>query len=678
MILQSSIETIKGVGKQTAEKLRLLGIETAEDLLYFFPRKYEDFSNIVAVSQIEPGPVTIQARVDSVTAKYVRRGLHITEAVLCDKAGDKVRAVWYNQSYRITQLQTKDEFYFSGVYDFQRNRYVLSNPSAEKVADVALNTGRIVPVYKEVTGVKSHNIRKLVHELRPLMQFLPETLPAEIVKSQKLMSINEALVHMHFPENAEKLAQAKERFAFTELFELLLASLLNKQDNTRLPGWQIPFKQDLAQQFTTALPFTLTGAQKRAAWEILQDFNSGSHPMNRLLQGDVGSGKTAVAAMAGFMAVKQGFQVAFMAPTEILATQHAETLAKLLEPLGINFALLLGSVKPKAKKALQERIAAGDVDIVVGTHALIQKETIFHKLGFVVIDEQHRFGVQQRADLLAKSERMPHLLSMSATPIPRSLALTVYGELEVSVIDELPKGRKPIETEIHSPNSRAQLYAKIDQQIAAGRQVYVVCPLIGESETSDYKSVEEEFKRLKNSVFKHRRLGMLHGQLKSDEKEAIMHAFKQGSIDILISTTVVEVGVDVPNASIMLIEGADRFGLAQLHQLRGRVGRGEHQSYCYLVPSSSQKPSQRLRELEKSQDGFYLAEVDLELRGPGEIYGKMQHGKLNLQVANLADTRLTKRARQAAEELLKSGVDLVQYKRLHTNIMSYRKLTTLN
>ena len=429
-------------------------------MLYFFPRKYEDFSNITKISQLEPGPVTVKAKVQSVTARYMRRSLHITEAILSDGT-DKLRAVWFNQSYRQKQLESGGEFYFSGSYDFVRNRYVLSNPNTEKVADVALNTGRIVPVYKELAGLKSHQIRKIVHELKPLMQFLPETLPPEVIKNQKLMSINEALLQMHFPDSSAKLAAAKERFAFTELFELLLASLLNKQDNAKLPAWQIPFGPQIAKDFTKALAFTMTGAQKRAAWEILQDFQ-GDHPMNRLLQGDVGSGKTAVAAMGAFMAVKRGFQVAFMAPTEILATQHAETLSKLLEPMGVRAALLLGSVKGKYKRQLQEHIAAGDVDVVVGTHALIQKSTQFHKLGFVVIDEQHRFGVQQRADLLAKSKRLPHLLSMSATPIPRSLALTVYGELDVSIIDEMPKGRKPIITQIHSPNSRKQLYAHID------------------------------------------------------------------------------------------------------------------------------------------------------------------------------------------------------------------------
>ncbi|HEX4662705.1 MAG TPA: ATP-dependent DNA helicase RecG [Candidatus Saccharimonadales bacterium] len=678
MTLQDPIQTVKGVGEQTAQKLSRLGIETIHDLIYFLPRRYEDFASVRSISQIEPGPITVRAKVDSLVTRRVRRGLHITEAVLVDSSG-KIRAVWFNQPYRADQLRTKEAFLFTGTYDFQRNRYVLQNPSAEKVSelDEEGQGGKIVPIYPETKGLKSHTIRALVATILPLMHAMPETLPPEITKHQKLLPLSAALVSLHSPSTSQELEAARERLAFEELFELLLASLLNKYANAALESWQIPFNETAAKEFVATLSFTLTNAQRKAAWEVVKNFETGQ-PMNRLLQGDVGSGKTVVAALAAYLAAKQGYQTALMAPTEILATQHATTLLELLSPLGINVALLIGATKPKAKQEIYRRLQSGDIDIVVGTHALIQKDTHFARLGFVIIDEQHRFGVRQRAELLTKSQRMPHLLAMSATPIPRSLALTVYGELDISILDELPKGRKQIETHIISPNSRTQLYAKIDAQIADGRQAYVLCPLVADSDlVEELKSVETEYKRLKSSIFKHRRLGILHGQLKNDDKEAIMKSFAAGDIDILVCTTVVEVGVDVPNATVMLIEGADRFGLAQLHQLRGRVGRGAHQSYCYLVPSTSQKPSGRLREMEHSTDGFYLAEKDLELRGPGEIYGRVQHGSLDLRIASLADTKLIKRARAEADWCIEHKLNLLQYPQLQSQVEKYRRLTSL-
>ena len=385
-----------------------------------------------------------------------------------------------------------------------------------------------------------------------------------------------------------------------------------------------------------------------------------------------------MAGLVACQAAHAGFQTALMAPTEILAAQHADTLDKFLTPFGIKTGLLTSSVKGKSRQELYRHIAEGHVDVVVGTQALIQESVKFCRLGFVVIDEQHRFGVEQRQQLLGKSEHMPHLLAMTATPIPRSLALTLYGELDVSVLNELPKGRKPIETKIWSPNSRAQLYTKVDAEIAAGRQAYVICSLVDDNQANDLKSVENEYKKLQNSIFKHRRIGLLHGKLKANEKDAVMQRFANGELDILVSTTVVEVGVDVPNATIMIIEDADRFGLSQLHQLRGRVGRSSHQSYCYLVTSNSEKPSVRLRAIEKSGDGFYLAEVDLKLRGPGEIYGRAQHGALNLQVATLADTKLIARAQKEAQYFVKKGYNLLQYKQLAAQVHYYQRLTTLN
>ena len=676
MRLSASLENVKGVGAKTAEQFAVAGIHTVNDLITFLPRSYEDFSELVAIADITPGKRTIKARCVSCSTRPVRRGLRLTTATLADDSG-RLQAIWFNQPYRETQLKSGEEFLFSGEFEFNYNKYQLTNPSAEKVSDVPVSSDRIVPVYRAIKGLKSQLVRKILVELKPLISMLPETLPPNIIKGQGLVSYSEAIMGMHFPTSPKDSEQAKERLAFEELFQLLLAAQLNKLENAKLEGWHIPFEQAIVGQFVGQLPFALTGAQRRAAWEIIQDFEKAT-PMNRLLQGDVGSGKTVVAGLAARQAASHGYQTAFMAPTEILASQHAETLASLLEPFGVTVGLLTGSVKGAARQALYKQIASGSVAVVVGTHALIQQTVDFYKLGFVVIDEQHRFGVAQRQALLGKSDRMPHLLAMTATPIPRSLALTVYGELDVSVLNERPKGRKPIATKIWSPISRKQLYEKVDAELAAGRQAYIICSLIDDNPDNDVKSVQAEYKKLQSTVFYHRRIGLLHGKMKPEEKDAVMRAFSAGEVDILVSTTVVEVGVDVPNATIMMIENADRFGLSQLHQLRGRVGRSSHQSYCYLVMSDSAKPSQRLREIEKSSDGFYLAEVDLRLRGPGEIYGRAQHGALNLQIASLADTKLIARAQSAARAVAESHQNLVQYTQLWHQVEEYQRLTTLN
>lgn len=672
----SPLESVKGVGVKTAEQFRLADLHTVKDLTQFLPRKHEDFSNVVDIIAIQPGKQTIKARCEKISTRPVRRGLKLTTATLVDDTG-KLQAIWFNQPYRAAQLAGNEEFYFSGEFEFNYNRYQLTNPSAELVSEVPVSTGRIVPIYRAVKGLKSQVVRKILTELKPVMTMIPETLPASVIAAEKLMSRADALLAMHFPKDGAAIAKARDRLGFEELFSLLLASQLNRQENAKLEGWHIPFEQAIVKTFVAELPFELTNAQRRAAWEILQDFES-KIPMNRLLQGDVGSGKTVVAGLAARQAASHGFQSAIMAPTEILASQHAETLRRLLEPFGVSVGLLTGSVKGKARQVLYEQIASGNVQVVVGTHALIQESVKFHQLGFVAIDEQHRFGVKQRQELLQKSAKMPHLLAMTATPIPRSLALTVYGELDVSILNELPKGRKPIITKIWSPNSRAQLYEKMEAELQKGRQAYVICSLIDENPENEVKSVETEYKVLRQSVFKHRKIGLLHGKLKPAEKDEVMTKFARGEYEILVSTTVVEVGVDVPNSTAMLIENADRFGLAQLHQLRGRVGRSEHQSYCYLMMSDSTKPSQRLREIEKSHDGFYLAEVDLKLRGPGEIYGRAQHGQLNLEIATLGDTKLIARAQHAARIWVQSGENLVQYKQLWQQVEKYQRLTTLN
>ncbi len=679
MNLTTSLERIKGVGPKTAEQFAKAGLLTIGDLLTFFPRGYDDFSQVVRIAEARPGKVTFRGRCEKVEMRSVRRGMRVVTATLADDSG-KLQAVWFNQPYRISQLQEGGEFLFSGEFEFRYNRYQLTNPSVEKAvgdADDIQEVSGIVPVYRSISGLKTTLVRKVLQELRPFIAHLPETLPASTVLNEGLMSYREAVESIHFPATRDDADRAKERLAFEELFQLLLASQYNKIDHARLSGLSVPFSQSTIKSFVEKLPFALTNAQRRAAWDIFQDLES-AVPMNRLLQGDVGSGKTVVAGMAALQLAQAGYQTALMAPTEILAQQHAKTLDVLLSPFGIKVALLTGGVKAAARKSLYAAVAAGDVDVIVGTHALIQSKVVFHSLGLVVIDEQHRFGVKQRQALLAKSVVMPHLLAMTATPIPRSLALTVYGELDISVLNEKPAHRLPIITKIGSPNSRQEVYKAIDTEIEQGRQAYVICTAIDDTPESDRASVEAEYKRLRASVFSHRTIGLLHGRLSNDEKEAVMQQFSDGRIDLLVSTTVVEVGVDVPNATIMLIEDGDRFGLAQLHQLRGRVGRSGYQSYCYIIPSDSKKPSRRLKEIEKSEDGFYLAEVDLELRGPGEIYGRTQHGALNLQVATMGDTRMIARAQNAARVFATSGENLLHYKQLASQVKKYQRLTTLN
>ncbi len=676
MNLELRLENVKGVGIKTSEQFALAGIETVGDLIDFLPRSYEDFSHVSKILGVKPGKVTIKAKCEKITTRPVRRGLRITTATLIDSSG-KLQAVWFNQPYRETQLKSGEEFYFSGVFEFNYNRYQLTNPSAEKVSDMPVQTDRILPIYRSIKGLKSNLVRKILSELKPLITMLPETIPEEVIKSEKLMSRSQAVLTMHFPKKINDTEAARERLAFEELFQLLLASQLNRQENAKLTGWHIPFELSVVANFVKQLPFKLTAAQRTAAWEIIQDLEKKT-PMNRLLQGDVGSGKTVVAGLVACQTAHFGYQTAFMAPTEILANQHAETLNKLLKPLGVSVGLLTGRVKGSPRKTLSEQISSGKIDVIVGTHALIQESVKFHKLGFVVIDEQHRFGVEQRQQLLEKSKNMPHLLAMTATPIPRSLALTVYGELDISIINELPVGRKPIITKTWSPNSRAQLYSAVDAEISNGRQVYVVCSLIEDNPNNEIKSVMQEYKKLQNSIFKHRRIGLLHGKLKPNEKDAVMREFSDKKLDLLVSTTVVEVGVDVPNATVIIIENADRFGLSQLHQLRGRVGRSGHQSHCFLITSTSAKPTERLREIEKSNDGFYLAEVDLRLRGSGEIYGRSQHGALNLQIATLADAKLISRAQKQAKSFVSSNKNLLQYKQLAAQVKYYQRLTTLN
>lgn len=666
------------MGEELVKKFANLGVSTVGDLINNYPRRYDDFSHVESISKIKPGMVTIKAKIKQAKGSYARRGLHVTEAVASDDTGS-VRLVWFNQPYRAAAIKANEEYFISGEFGLRKTRLSIMNPSAELVSGFPLNTARIVPVYKEARGLKSGQIRKILRQVIPEIRLLAETLPQWLVNANDLMSLSEATEAIHFPRHANDLERAKRRLGFEEVFSLSLASLLNKYELLSETAVSIPFDEQLAKDFVSHLPFVLTDAQKKAVWQIYKDMQK-TQPMNRLVEGDVGSGKTVVAAMAAIMAMKQGFQVALMAPTELLARQHAETIYDLLNPLNMSdqVSLLVGGLKPIQKKAAQKRIKNGEIKFIIGTHALIQEKVDMHRLGLVIIDEQHRFGVEQRKTLQAKAGHMPHVLSMTATPIPRSLALTLYGELDISVIDVKPMGRKPIMTKIVSPNSRKQLYEKIEPQLQAGRQMFVVTPLIAESEMMDARSAEQVYEDLSKGAFKHRRLGLLHGKMKSSEKDEIMQRFVRHELDILVSTTVIEVGVNVPNATVMLIENAERFGLAQIHQLRGRVGRSEHQGYCFLMIGNSNQPSRRLRALESSSDGFALAELDLEIRGPGAIYGTFQHGQLDLRIAKLTDSKLIAQARASAQKFIDKGENLLEYTELADKVQSLRAVTNLN
>lgn len=683
MNLNSSLEKVKGVGEKTLEKLESAGLRTVGDILSFFPRKYEDFASFTKLGKIQPGKVLFKARAEKVSLRRVRRGMTLVEAILTD-GEEKVKAIWFNQPYRVSQLRSGDEFYFSGDFEFQYNRYQITNPRVMKREELpkgenfAGEDGEIVPIYRQIRGLKTEIVRKILLELRPLMEILPETLPAKIVAREGLISRSEAVKWIHFPPSSEKFDLALKRLAFEEIFEIIFAAKLNKIENEKLDGYEIPFDLSAVKKFTENLPFDLTNSQRMASWEIIQDMKNGT-PMNRLLQGDVGSGKTMVAAISALNAVRAGFQVAVLAPTEILASQLAENFEKSLRGQEIRVAFLSGSVKVKARKTLYEKLEAGEIDILVGTHAIIQEKVKFSRLGLVVIDEQHRFGVAQRQKILEKSaQKMPHLLAMTATPIPRSLQLTLFGDLSVSILREKPKGRKPVLTEVISPVSRASMVAKIKEEISKGRQAFVIVPAILESSNDEIKSVETEFKRLKRE-FSKLKIAQLHGKMKPEEKDSVMRDFLAKKADILLSTTVIEVGVDVPNASVIVIENADRFGLSQLHQLRGRVGRGGGDAFCFLAMSSTAKPPARLKEIEKTDDGFVLAEKDLELRGPGEIYGKAQSGELRLEFASLGDTATISRAQNSVDFLAENKEDFEEYLAKNSGeLKKYQRLTVLN
>ncbi len=671
MLLTDSVESLKGIGPKTAEVLKKAGIKTVRDFFYNLPRDYENFAAPTSISAMRPGKVVIRGKIDSLSNRPSRRRhLSITEGVVRDGSGS-VRVVWFNQSYRMRQLDPEKEYYFSGVYELKNNRYQITSPSAILVSDVDVGSG-LAPIYVAHGSLKSNDFKRLMNNSRERFSEIPDLLPTVAAGTRK-----EALFKVHFPESVAEATSGRNYLAYEELFELILAARLDREENEKLRATPIPFNVTRVRDFVSKLPFKLTNAQRKSAWEIFQDMEKDA-PMNRLLQGDVGSGKTMVAAMAAFEAVSGGGQVALLAPTAILATQHYEGLKDLLKQFGIKTTLLIGATKEK--DTLKKKIIDGEIDFVIGTHALLTDDTEFKNLGLVIIDEQHRFGVEQRQKLMLKSPDglAPHLLAMTATPIPRSLQLTVFGDLDVSILNELPKGRQPIETAILPEISmREKLYPHMIQTVKAGQQIYWICKAIDDNPKTETTSVKSRAEKLKK-LFPDFRIEFLHGRMKPAEKDEIMERFASGRIDILVSTTVVEVGVNVPNATLMVIEDAENYGLAQLHQLRGRVGRGSVKSYCYLITSEDKGPSRRLMELEKSTDGFYLAEVDLKLRGPGEIYGSLQHGALDLRIATLTDTKLIHKAQTDVMDFLKNDGNMLKYEELRAGISKYQQLTTLN
>lgn len=656
-------------------RLKEIGIETVRDFLMYFPRTYTDQREVCRILDIQIGAVnTIQGVIKSFNTKSTwRRRMKITSALISDESGT-VEAVFFNQPYLERILKQGDRVFLNGKakIDRKRGNILFQNPNIEIIKPQQIHTARIVPVYHETelgvsgrqTGkrLSSKWIREKLFSLLPFAETFQEFLPEEILKELKLMPFSEAVKNAHFPASEKDLDLSKKRLAFNELFLLQLAALHRKYLWRKIAAdekKQIKADWELIKKFTQSLPFKLTDAQKKAIFEILKDMER-PFPMSRLLEGDTGSGKTAVAASAILNTVKAGLQCCMLAPTEILARQHIKTLTDTLKPFGIEPVLLIGAISQKEKNQIAEKLKKGEIKLIVGTHAILQENISFLRLGLAIVDEQHRFGVKQREKL--KTYGSPHLLSLTATPIPRSLALILYGDQDLSILDEMPAGRQKIVTRIVPEEKRKDAYNWICEEIKKGRQAFIIFPLIEESEELQIKAAVQEFERLKKDVFSRFDIGLLHGQMQSIDKAQIMNGFAAGKTQILVSTAVVEVGVDVPNATIMMIEAAERFGLAQLHQFRGRVGRGEHQSYCLLFPSlETPQTLKRLSALVKYDSGFKLAEIDMQLRGPGEVYGTAQSGIPDLKMAQLTDAVTIKQAREAAQLIMEKDPELKSY-----------------
>ena len=671
--LNTPLTEFPGVGEVRAKKLEKLGLVRCADLISYFPRDYEDRRQVYS---IRSAPLGQKVCISAMAAEHprlsrIRKGLDLVKLKVVDQAG-ALHITFFNQGYVERALRAGEEYIFYGVVEEQGSRRTMVNPIFERVGKQNF-TGCIVPVYPLTAGITNHLLCTLTQQaVAACAQDMPETLPRGVRLDHELAQAEFSYRNIHFPESFQALELARRRLTFEELFYLSAGLAMLKGRRGDVLGCAIPSRP--MEEFLARLPFPLTGAQRRVMEEISRDMASG-RPMNRLVQGDVGSGKTVVAAYAAWLAAGAGYQSALMAPTEVLAEQHFRSLSALLEPAGVRVGLLTGSLTPAGKKKVRQALAAGEIDLIIGTHALLSQGVEFARLGLMVADEQHRFGVAQRAALAAKGDS-PHVLVMSATPIPRTLALIIYGDLDVSVIDELPPGRTPVETYVVREDKRARMYNFVRRLVGEGRQVYIICPAVeentegtmqnveweGDGPALDLKAVTTYAKKLQTEVFPDLRVDFLHGKMKPREKEAVMAAFAAGETQVLVSTTVIEVGVDVPNAALIIIENAERFGLSQLHQLRGRVGRGKHQSYCVLITNTrSVEAMQRLRTLASTADGFKISEEDLKLRGPGDFFGSRQHGLPQMKLADLAgDMRLLSEAQESARRLLMADPTLSQ------------------
>lgn len=690
--LATPIESIPKVSKKIVPALKHLGIKNIRDLLLYLPLRYDDFSQQKKIKHILVDEiVTIQGVVKKITSRRTaKKYLIITEAFMEDETGT-LRAVWFNQPFLARNLKTGETVNLSGKITLGPGGKYIQNPAYEKITRnqlpvTGIHTGGLIAVYPETRGITSRWIRFLVNMFMGEREMLADTLSQETRRKYQLPELKDAVLSLHMPKTLAEAERARRRFLFEELLLIQMRSLQSRMHLKSFQAPTIPLDVALIKSFVQSLPFELTNAQRRSMWEIFQDIAK-PRPMNRLLEGDVGSGKTVVASAASLLAVRSGFRVLLMAPTEILARQHFETFQKILAPFSLFIGLLTGS----------EKKFHSDADIVIGTHALIQRGAKFENLGLVIIDEQHRFGVEQRAKLVTSNQlpgtkTLPHFLSMTATPIPRTLALSIYGDLDLSVLDEMPKSRKEIITKIIEPGRREEAYQFIRQEMRRGGQAFVVCPRIevnnenDKSQTAHYKKVSQqklllaevktvkaEYEKLSTKIFPDFRVGMLHGKLKPKEKDAVMKKFKNKEVDILVSTSVIEVGVDVPNAAIMLIEGAERFGLAQLHQFRGRVGRGSEQSYCFLFPTEDGVVGRRLRAIVDAKTGFELAEKDLEIRGAGDLLGTRQSGLSSFALAAVTDPKLVREVRREAAEILTKDPTLSSLPALREKLELLRK-----
>lgn len=725
--LKLPIEKLPGVGPRNLTRLQKLGVKNIKDLLWHFPNRYEDFSQVLPIEEVidrhsdidkkgdeDTTPKTVHGEITDIeNIQLWPRRRSLTRATIKDGTGE-IRAVWFNQPYIKNQLAVGSDVSLSGKIGFDKYGIYISNPSYEKVfpGKTATHTGRLVPVYPETEGITSKYLRFLIKPLLPGLKGLPDPLPAEILKKYGFPKIGETLNSAHFPDSIKSAESAKKRMAFEEILLFQLRALRDRRQMMNFKATRILFDQELVTHFVKGLPFKLTDDQRRAAFEILKDLER-SYPMNRLLNGDVGSGKTVVALIAACEVAGAGYQAVFMAPTEILAKQHFETVTKIFtsQKTKARVGLLTGSEARQwpidettdekiTKKLMASKIAKGEIDIAIGTHAVIQKDIKFKKLGLVIIDEQHRFGVKQRMKLIKnpghETDEVPHLLSMTATPIPRTLAMTVYGDLDISIIKEKPAGRQEILTKVIVQKQHAEVYEFVRNEIKRGRQAFVICPRIeitqkedGPDDPAEFKgqltfkkylwaeakAVKDEYEKLSKNIFPDLKVAMLHGRMKPKEKDRVMRDFRDKKYDLLVSTSVIEVGVDIPNASIMMVHSAERFGLAQLHQFRGRVGRGEHKSHCLLFADSPGGfEYKRLSALEKTNNGFELAEIDLKLRGPGEFTGTKQSGIPDLMMASLGDVELIKKARFEAMQLLKDDPGLKSHPLLLEQLSEMQRL----